>query len=36
MKDDGNNRVDSYDDDYHDADYEGAIGREECLRPEKR
>lgn len=28
-----NDCVDSYND--HDADYEGAIGREECLRPEK-
>jgi len=38
MEDDGNDCVDSYDDDDddHDDDYEGTIGRKECLRPEKR
>ena len=34
MEDDGNDCIDSYDDD--DDDYEGTIGRKECLRPEKR
>jgi hypothetical protein len=37
MEDDGNDCVDSYDDDDDDDhDYEGTIGRKECLRPEKR
>jgi len=37
MEDDGNDCVDSDDDDDdHDDDYEGTIGRKECLRPEKR
>jgi hypothetical protein len=37
MEDDGNDCVDNYDYDHdHDDDYEGTIGRKECLRPEKR